>query len=588
MDRHVPQHGLPDAIRSMRKEETVCSYCGVSYLIHNEMKALEEKAARLESELERFRDAAMREEETSERLRRSEIELATAKSKREEDVAQWKDRYDVLSGEKNEAENRLRLVERDCDERKRDVEFLTSENNSLRVEHDEQVKAVRSLSLKHGALVANVRGALSAFRSVELDVRSSVASMRDDIGAYKGRILREIVAVEKRNAEARETLTREKDDLVEKCRERGSLLADVEARLTSEKEKIAANLDSARKRLRDQSEECQRLKEEIRTKVREGEEEKNRLSSLKDDIGKRLSEKDNQYSLLSVQLNELMQREAAAVNRLAEVEPLKQRLADDLSRATLEIDKLKRNRLMTENVWKEERENLVRSRQVAAHQLNEVKQKLCDCISRQEKDEHRHSSQLKALDERLNSEKQARISADMQLRVAQDQGKKLEEELSYWKRTSGQLEGKLEEAKALHDTELDSHIQEVRVLQAEILQLRKEKGSISDSRLERLSDDLRQAQDCLASESAKAERLTDLLQAAQDEIKFLKDVVQKECEERMELLQALEAAKKTEATFFQNHRSASRQSGRLLTPIKNELTESRKRIDLAIRRGQHS
>ena len=49
-----------------------------------------------------------------------------------------------------------------------------------------------------------------------------------------------------------------------------------------------------------------------------------RLSSLKDDIGKRLSEKDNQCSLLSVQVNELMQREAAAVNRLAEVEPLKQ------------------------------------------------------------------------------------------------------------------------------------------------------------------------------------------------------------------------------------------------------------------------
>lgn len=73
--------------------------------------------------------------------------------------------------------------------------------------------------------MANVRGALSAFRSVELDVRSSVASMKDDIGAYKGRILHEIVAVEKRNAEARETLTREKDDLVEKCRERGSLLA---------------------------------------------------------------------------------------------------------------------------------------------------------------------------------------------------------------------------------------------------------------------------------------------------------------------------------------------------------------------------
>jgi len=37
---YEPQHPLPQEIQEMNNEDTICKYCGVSYLIHNEMKKL--------------------------------------------------------------------------------------------------------------------------------------------------------------------------------------------------------------------------------------------------------------------------------------------------------------------------------------------------------------------------------------------------------------------------------------------------------------------------------------------------------------------------------------------------------------------
>ncbi len=41
--RTTVEHPLPAEIRQMARDETVCKFCGVSYLIHNEIKALEDK-----------------------------------------------------------------------------------------------------------------------------------------------------------------------------------------------------------------------------------------------------------------------------------------------------------------------------------------------------------------------------------------------------------------------------------------------------------------------------------------------------------------------------------------------------------------
>jgi hypothetical protein len=42
-ERHVPVHPLPDEIQKMGKDDTVCQFCGVSYLIHREIKKLEDR-----------------------------------------------------------------------------------------------------------------------------------------------------------------------------------------------------------------------------------------------------------------------------------------------------------------------------------------------------------------------------------------------------------------------------------------------------------------------------------------------------------------------------------------------------------------
>ncbi|PVD35380.1 hypothetical protein C0Q70_02342 [Pomacea canaliculata] len=50
-ERYTPKYPLPEEIRKMKRDDTICQYCGVSYLIHAEIKALEEKLLAIEKEL---------------------------------------------------------------------------------------------------------------------------------------------------------------------------------------------------------------------------------------------------------------------------------------------------------------------------------------------------------------------------------------------------------------------------------------------------------------------------------------------------------------------------------------------------------
>ncbi|MGH0190502.1 UNVERIFIED_CONTAM: hypothetical protein FKN15_047056 [Acipenser sinensis] len=45
----------------MDPDETVCKYCGVSYLIHHEFKLMEEKVKAMEAEVEFYRGSVERE-----------------------------------------------------------------------------------------------------------------------------------------------------------------------------------------------------------------------------------------------------------------------------------------------------------------------------------------------------------------------------------------------------------------------------------------------------------------------------------------------------------------------------------------------
>ena len=78
--RYVPEKELPEEIKALPKEETVCKFCGVSYLIHHEFKALESRVKELEESAEKFAESQTANEKLSELLSDSRKNLDSHKS----------------------------------------------------------------------------------------------------------------------------------------------------------------------------------------------------------------------------------------------------------------------------------------------------------------------------------------------------------------------------------------------------------------------------------------------------------------------------------------------------------------------------
>lgn len=78
-ERYTPQFPLPVDITNMSRQDTVCKFCGVSYLIHNEIKALEAKCQKLEGDLAYYagmnsREAVLEQKLQDERMKVLDLE----------------------------------------------------------------------------------------------------------------------------------------------------------------------------------------------------------------------------------------------------------------------------------------------------------------------------------------------------------------------------------------------------------------------------------------------------------------------------------------------------------------------------------
>ncbi|XP_018412532.1 PREDICTED: leucine-, glutamate- and lysine-rich protein 1 [Nanorana parkeri] len=106
MEKHIPVHPLPEEIQMMPRDETVCKYCGVSYLILHEFKLLEDKVKALEEELQFYQASVERE-------RRLQEELHSLSQEHEQSKADSKSktqRLQIAAMQLNAKENELRIL----------------------------------------------------------------------------------------------------------------------------------------------------------------------------------------------------------------------------------------------------------------------------------------------------------------------------------------------------------------------------------------------------------------------------------------------------------------------------------------------
>nr|AAI58628.1 RGD1565425 protein [Rattus norvegicus] len=109
MDRHIPMHALPKEIQQMSPEETVCKYCGVSYLILHEFKAMEEKLKAVQEELKFYQGSIEREKRLQEKLQSLSQEFEKYKT----DSESKKERVQHASMQLKKQQNEFQRVQKE-------------------------------------------------------------------------------------------------------------------------------------------------------------------------------------------------------------------------------------------------------------------------------------------------------------------------------------------------------------------------------------------------------------------------------------------------------------------------------------------
>ncbi|XP_067048931.1 uncharacterized protein [Acropora muricata] len=123
--RFIPEHPLPKEIQEMKRDDTVCQFCGVSYLIHNEMKALEMRVKEVEKQLEYYKGSVKREEQLKVK------------------VASMEEESDKLSRALQASEQRTSILDADLISKQDQIEELKRKNNDLKIDKQNDLSQLR-------------------------------------------------------------------------------------------------------------------------------------------------------------------------------------------------------------------------------------------------------------------------------------------------------------------------------------------------------------------------------------------------------------------------------------------------------------
>ncbi|XP_066456340.1 protein LEKR1 isoform X2 [Eleutherodactylus coqui] len=591
----------------MPRDETVCKYCGVSYLILHEFKLLEDKLNAMEKELHIYQGRAEREKRLQEELHclRQEYEQSKNDSESKTErlqiaILQLKEKEDevqVLTNELTTCQRKVRITQEQkqlLGEKTAKQESLLGRSLSLlrllRVEQStikNNVQAimvqwnilrrnipsqVEEASRRHSAEIISLHGRLKEFQLKSVSLQNQVQNLQA--------VAESVTLTSKQLENSREQET----ELKNKCHELEKQLSDLQQQL-----------ETVRTDFHNVTKEMQQHKDIsiIKTKaVNELQEKLQRIEFDKESIILRLTKdlRENNEAVTDFQQKcKQLQEEITEMSRMREnYRRRMQHLEHELGTVK---EVLKQSEEEVVNM-KQEREVQIVSYQKRIEELQEaLKQSMLSEDSWETKIqnelENQHQKYLLKLEE---TKKQLSEEANMELEIERQ---KHEEMIKNFQNRNEALERKIPSliSKACEELHAEVNMLEKKLQEAQTRLTEKDQAkdyeianlkkivSERELRLKREQDhNISVLEEIRKDAHAKAEKLKELnlncaelrqhLGQATHEIEFLKETVRMECEERYELTEALTLAKQQLLEIKRVHSGSLIVSQRPFTPDK--------------------
>ncbi|XP_069474535.1 protein LEKR1 [Ambystoma mexicanum] len=582
MDQHVPMHPLPEEIQKMARDETVCKYCGVSYLILHEYKLMEEKVKAMEQEMQFYRGSVERE-------KRLQSELLALNQQFEKSNADHKIKEERIQSLTLELEKQHADFQSVHEARRRLEDQLQVAHSQsqlfrerMKKQHSILSKSVPLLHFAKSQMVAIRREMLSFFQKWTTLKGKLMAEVEDAtktaVSGYN-KLLERLADSQKENTSLRDQVkelqlvsdsivmktqqlqrsVQNENELQNRCQTLQKQTLDLQNQLKTaglHLQKVTREMESYKDMFLLKSKETEECQAQLQRLEYNAEKAESRLTEdLKEKV-KLLMEFQLKYNNLVEDLDEKKREEEKVIRRATQLDNELEMMKTIAKQAEEEVAMLKR-----------ERESTMISHQNRIEQLQEgFRQKMLNddswrgkVESELNKERGQHSIELKELAFRLKEEAKIELDIEKQkhqelIRMYQKEQEEIQKKIPVLisnARYDQQvevtfLEKKLQEAQLKLTEKDEAKEKEIKSFKNIIneLELRLDhKDNNGQSLTEAMKKEFDQKSEELKRLTQEQDKLIQHLNRVEEENALLQETVRRECEERFELTVALTQAR---------------------------------------------
>ncbi|XP_060250329.1 protein LEKR1 isoform X2 [Ovis aries] len=556
MDRHVPMHALPEEIQKMSPEEKVCKYCGVSYLILHEFKAMEEKVKAMEKEMKFYQGSIEREKRLQEKLQSLSQDFEQCKIDNESKTERIQDASMKLKSYQDE----FQRVQKELSQLQQELKIKQKQSQIF----SQRLMEYKYFWTKTLALLTFTKSELNSIKNEVYDHFKNWTSLKREV-FLQIKSISETALTEIKMLNKSLTVSQRNNVCLEEEMKNLKLLSDAAVLRSQQIQTSKQQEVNLQTRCHDLQKEVLDLQCQVEALGLKLQKAVTEMDNYKEKLKHTRLLKEKEDSLMTCQqIYKTLQEELTAKER--QEDDLKRRI--NLAENELEITRTLLNQTKEEVVTlKSERELMLISHQKSVEQLQEtLRQKLLNDDNWREKIEaeitkERAQHLVEFQEQALLFKEEAKLELNIEKEKHQEiiqKYKKEQEELQM--KISDLIEGATKDLRfkltALEEKLRKSHVQyteesalkekEIENLKSLVVEfesrLKKEidsNGSVSED----LRKEMKKKSDELERVMLAQTQLIEQFNQSQKENTFLQETVRRECEERFELTEALSQAR---------------------------------------------